>query len=851
MFTRLHRIQCDEKSFFAVLIRPWIGLILFTYVYSSEVKFGASYDGSYRPDSMLAPKTQTIWSRGGSVLPILPNVDGATVSPGIATFNDSSKKGRIQISLPLNKAFGRSPEQQEYTITFRAKFDPDGATMIQAVPPLAVAVVGFRDEDGDETFGRTVLLGYFLDIDAMASGLQPGLGLTDDNTRLIKEVSRVDFCDSKFHTFILKKYLHNGKTLLDILMDDKILAEKMDYGVLPLATRNLDGFGYFSSTPGTINCSIDSLCFGAPVQREIDPPNSDPRDIHNGYIILDNGYADQPLLVKNKDGSLTCVLTVSDMGEGWGTQHVVSVISLDGGRTWSEPVSIESPDSPESSWAVPIITPNGRIYVAYTYNSTNIRSIKMENGAVSNRVDTVGKYVYRFSDDRGRTWSHERYEIPIRVTDYDRTNVYHGDLNGDGKIDSDDPKFFWNPSRAEIANGNVYLGLAKIRNFRPIVTFAETEGFVFRSPNLLREQNPNSIIWEMVPEGRYGLRSRSGIVCEETTPLVLSDGTLAALCRTEEGVILAFYSSNQGNSWRSPEPLSYALDGKSLKNPRAKASIWVIGPGKYLLWYANNGNTGFENRNPAWLAYGFERDGQLVFSQPEVVLYDRNPQTRLSYPDFVQLDGCNLLTETQKSVARVHEVSKDLINGLIGQSTATGRSTIGLIGEWDSRLKPTQKLKDIPDIVNIGLTLEFWVKFDRFDRENILLDSMQGKARGVKVTTKPNRSVSVTISNGNQIIEAESDQDSLVAGRWTHIVCIFDPGPRILMFVINGRLSDGGAERVSGWKRYPSTLAPIADDTEVSIARNLNGKISNVWVYSRALRVSEAIAAFRTGRPSK
>lgn len=43
------------------------------------------------------------------------------------------------------------------------------------------------------------------------------------------------------------------------------------------------------------------------------------------------------------------------------------------------------------------------------------------------RVDTLGEYAFRYTDDGGRTWS-ERRHIPVRTADIDRRNPYRGEV---------------------------------------------------------------------------------------------------------------------------------------------------------------------------------------------------------------------------------------------------------------------------------------------------------------------------------------------------------------------------------------------------------------------------------------
>ena len=55
---------------------------------------------------------------------------------------------------------------------------------------------------------------------------------------------------------------------------------------------------------------------------------------------------------------------------------------------------------------------------------------------------------------------------------------------------------------------------------------------------------------------------------------------------------------------------------------------------------------------------------KLAFGEPLPVLYDQDENVRMSYPDLVEDGGEYYLTETQKTVARVHHIDKKLIESL-------------------------------------------------------------------------------------------------------------------------------------------------------------------------------------------
>src|SRR5687767_10886622 len=104
-------------------------------------------------------------------------------------------------------------------------------------------------------------------------------------------------------------------------------------------------------------------------------------------------------------------MTTGSGVEGRPGQHAVAMTSTDHGKTWSKAVDIEPANGPEASWVMPLKTPSGRIYAFYNYNRDNLRSVKSNSPATATRVDTMGAYVFKYSDDHGRTWSKDRFEI--------------------------------------------------------------------------------------------------------------------------------------------------------------------------------------------------------------------------------------------------------------------------------------------------------------------------------------------------------------------------------------------------------------------------------------------------------
>jgi hypothetical protein len=384
-----------------------------------------------------------------------------------------------------------------------------------------------------------------------------------------------------------------------------------------------------------------------------------PIDIETGWEIPSEGYCDQPYVVKLKDGTWLCVMTTGKGHEGTRDQHIVATRSNDKGTTWSPLVDIEPADGPEASWAMPFLTPNGRIYVFYTYNAQNMRNVIADTDYARRRVDTLGEYAFRYSDDGGRTWSKNRWYIPVRETAIDRSNPYQGRV-----------RFFWGVGKPIIHNRTMYLGFAKVGRFGEGF-IAESESWFLKSDNILTETNPKKLHWKTLPEGEHGLRSPEGPIAEEVNLTSLSDGSLFCTYRTVAGHPCHAYSRDAGKSWTPSAFMTYRPGGPKVNNPRAANFVRKLteGPyaGRYIFWFHNHNGRGYEGRNPAYLLGGIERDspeGKVIYwGEPIVVLYAKDPTVRISYPDFIWDDGL-YITETQKTIARVHAVPDVLLRNL-------------------------------------------------------------------------------------------------------------------------------------------------------------------------------------------
>ena len=418
------------------------------------------------------------------------------------------------------------------------------------------------------------------------------------------------------------------------------------------------------------------------MKAPLEPDTPDLRHLSHGQEIPTESYSDQPFVVQTDDGAWLCCVTTGPGHEGVQGQHVTTLRSTDQGRSWSEPVPVEPGEKRENSYAVMLkvpaekglatrdmrpATPAGRIYIFYNHNTDNVREILSHDGKQTiTRVDTQGHFVFKYSDDHGRSWSAARYDVPFRLFQCDRDNIYDGKLC-----------FFWNVGKPFVLNGCAYVSLHKVGQMGEGF-FQQSEGVLLKSDNLLTEPDPAKIRWETLPDGEGGLRTPSGggPIAEEQSYCVLSDGSIYCVYRSIDGHPVESYSRDGGHTWSQPRYKCYA-DGRRMKHPRAANFAWKCANGKYLYWFHNHGGKvmreapgnadggAYDDRNPVWLSAGLEVETpagrEIAWSEPEIALYDNDPYVRISYPDLVEKDGKYYLTETQKDIARVHELSVELL----------------------------------------------------------------------------------------------------------------------------------------------------------------------------------------------
>jgi hypothetical protein len=213
-----------------------------------------------------------------------------------------------------------------------------------------------------------------------------------------------------------------------------------------------------------------------------------------------------------------------------------------------------------------------------------------------------------------------------------------------------------------------------------------------------------------------------------------------------------------------------------------------------------------------------------------------------SWSPLVEQDSRYWIAETQKSMARIHEIDRALLDGLWSQGVRKAVTRDGLL------LETSERTAKLPGPLNLaetgGAAIDLWLKLDDLSAGQSLIDTRDADGQGITLRTIEQGAVRIELSDGQAKTAWDSDKGWLEAGRRHHIVAIVDAGPKIITFVVDGQLCDGGADRQFGWGRYLEPLRDVSGSAELRVATS----VEIVRVYGRYLRTSEAVAGFHAGQ---
>lgn len=569
---------------------------------------------------------------------------------------------------------------------------------------------------------------------------------------------------------------------------------------------------------------------------------SDWRNIENGHIIPTEagGYCDQPSLLELQDGSWLCSVTTSDGHEGSTAQYVGVTRSFDKGKTWSGLKRLEAMEDGqywESSYSKLTMAPDGTVFCFYCYNDMHI----LPKDAGVGRVDMGIAFCYRYSRDNGESWS-DRKTVAIRDTKVDREMPLFG-ANGERV------PLFWNVAKIIVKEDTVYVPLSKIGWGTTFMN--QGEGVLLKSGNLFAD--PEHATWETLPEGDDGILCVEGFdtVCEEHCFVTLTDGSMVCTFRTKNGRAACAISHDGGKSFAPSTLLTYP-DGRSVKNSRANNTFWNIGNGRYLYWFTNCGMAGrYYTRNPAWLCAAVEEDTpqgkQLKLSQPEIVLYAEDGNVGFSYPDILEGEDCYYISETQKTVARIHEIPKDFVDQMFRQFDKKAEITVKPEETLTAASRTMEQLGTIYKYTPArngqkewflpGLSLDFSFDFD--GQQQNLFDTVSEMTEGIRIMAAPDGALEILIAEARENFYMRTES-CLLQGK-NRVTVVFDFLAGTAYVVVNEQLLDGGKNLYCGFKLISHTITNVGYGNQVTVG----SQVEAVSIYRKALYVTDCMLLHR------
>jgi hypothetical protein len=190
-----------------------------------------------------------------------------------------------------------------------------------------------------------------------------------------------------------------------------------------------------------------------------------------------------------------------------------------------------------------------------------------------------------------------------------------------------------------------------------------------------------------------------------------------------------------------------------------------------------------------------------------------------------------------------------LLEGLWNQAANATPTTKGLLLEQSAGKEPIP-VRSLPKLPVLGdgrgFTLDLWFEAPADKAGSLLIDAVDKEGRGFRVGAGGGI-LRFTMMDGNAQTHAVSDPGMLPPGRPHHAAIIVDGGPRIVTFVVDGILCDGGSGRQFGWTRFDPAYADVSGDGPLRLNPAGDSGLKSLRVYDRALRTSEAVANYRAG----
>src|SRR5690606_28010206 len=214
---------------------------------------------------------------------------------------------------------------------------------------------------------------------------------------------------------------------------------------------------------------------------------------------------------------------------------------------------------------------------------------------------------------------------------------------------------------------------------------------------------------------------------------------------------------------------------------------------------------------------------------------------RMSYPDFIEDQGQIYITETQKSIARVHPIDASLLEGIWNQHENRTIARDGLALEVFGHDLQRPAVYTLDHVAGAGFAIEVALETSDLHVDVPLLESADARGYGWSLLWRGPAGFRLTLDSAGGTWSCDSDPVDNAAWTRHHVVVNVDPASGIVTFVLNGRLCDGADVRPQGWYRVPAEHAPWPKLESLGVAPMIQGQLTKLRVYTRYLRTSEAV----------
>lgn len=365
-----------------------------------------------------------------------------------------------------------------------------------------------------------------------------------------------------------------------------------------------------------------------------------------------------------------------------GDNRIVIARSADGVH-WSAPeyvIGARNDRELQSSWAMPMITESGRLYLFYIQETPVHDSSRVGSGDLG----------LIFSDDGGHTWSAPGI-APLPRSRYDHP---------DPKI----PKNWWTWQRPiRDAKGRFVAGFTtQVSPYHltepDVFPSTSTRAGIIRFDNLDDDPLPCDVKVSLLPLDGLGLPQRNRpekTVANESATVLLPDGRIFITMRSLTGYACYSVCDPDGKTWQEPRPILQD-NGFPFLHPLGPLPMYRLKDGRYLLFFNNNdGIRNGENqyikasefgllRNPYYMSVGvydpydkyqpvrFGKPVQIIDTEDIAVCPRKHTVAASMYADITEWNGKRILWYPDR---KFYILGKEIPDTLIDPITPSGEKS--------------------------------------------------------------------------------------------------------------------------------------------------------------------------------